>query len=91
MNGGKNKMKKIICTLLVMVMLLSCGLSVYAEATPKYGFGYYIDKVEYIDDNIAEATIVFTSQYGSDADMECVGFLAVYDDITKQYLNVSYK
>ncbi len=116
-NGGKTKMKKIICIFLSMVMLLSCTLSVLADSnsaataggsgsygggtggssisvavkTPEYEFGYYIDKVEYIGDNLAEATIVFTSQYGSDADMECIGFLAVYDDITKSYLNVSYK
>lgn len=82
-------MKKLICMLISIMMLLSCSLFVLAE--PVYEFGYYIDKVEYIDDNLAEATIVFTSYYGSDADMECIGFLAVYDDITKEYLNVSYK
>ena len=79
--------KKLFSLLLVFTMLLISGFCTCASA---YDFGYYVENVEYIGDGKAEATIVFTGNfYGSNADIRCVGVLAVYDDITGAYLGCS--
>lgn len=80
-------MKKLMCILIATITLLSCGISVSAQS--EYPFGYYIDKVEYIDDNVAEATIMLASEEKSELDMNFVGLLALYNGKTGEFLELS--
>lgn len=80
-------MKKLLSILTATIMILSCGILTSAETV--YPFGYYLDKVEYINDNVFRATVVFSEVSQNDTDLTFTGLLAVYDKKSGKFINVS--